>query len=338
MVRYFLWFINYDGISNKIFLIIKTNMFTKGKAPVPRRPLVTKPRPVAPVVPVAPPPPQLKMPNSTSEFDNNTKSCFECISLRSKSMSVNGLLRHLSKCLDRIIRVAREEFKDKYNTKDGRAHVQRNCLGPLAGIISQRSDIQMLVTNGNDAGGATGMNLPDQIRQDFVKILVAEFRRHKKHVVTGSKAFQKTYNNVSGHTQLHLKLEPEGFGREVYPDGSYLTLSDSVNFDPRVMGIAISSSDYSGLSVYFKPFYDNSIGKHRVSPGEHESNLISGRSVGESGRHNVFKNGPESKPFEMKDLDTLYVTEDGEYQQSDLNHFYETQDKLSGGMRITRRY
>ncbi len=307
-------------------------MFVKGKAPVPRRPLVTKTGPEHVTTRVTPR--GMKMPNSTSEFDNNTKSCFECISRRSGSMSVNGLLRHFSHCLDRVIGIARQEFKDKHNTKEGRAHVQINCLGPIAEIISQRDDIQMLVTNGNDAAGASGMNLPDQIRQDFVKILVAEFRRRNKHVVTGSKAFQKTYNTVSGHMQLHVKLEPEGFRREVYPDGSYLTLSDSINFDPRVMGIAISSSAYPWKAVYYKPFYDNSTGKNRVEPSEHESSLGNGDKTG---RHNVFKYGPEFKPLESKDLETLYTTEDGEYQQADLNHFYETQDDLAR-VRVTRRY
>lgn len=323
----------------KIFIIIKkTNisiMFVKGKAPVPRRPLVTKPSAAAPLAP-RPTSLEMSMPKSTSEFDDNTKSCFECISKRSSSMSVNGLLRHLSTCLDSVIGIAREDFKDKHNTKEGRAHVQRNCLGPIAGIISRRNDIQMLVTNGNDAAGATGMSLPDQIRQDFVKILVAEFRRQNKNVVTGSKAFQKTYNTVSGHMQLHVKLEPEGFGREMYPDGSYLTLSDSVNFDPRVMGIAISSSKYSGKSVYFKPFYDNSTGKNRVEPNRQESSPTMGNND-KSGRHNVFKNGPEFKSPDRETDYTPYVTEDGQYQQADLNHFYETQDDLAK-VRITRRY
>lgn len=315
-------------------------MFVKGKAPVPRRPLVSKSGPMTPVTPMTRGPSRtMRIPKSTSEFDTNAKSCFDCISRLSSDMSVNRVLRNLSMCLDRIISVAREEFKDKYNTKDGRAHVQHNCLGPLAQIISQRNDIQMLVTNGNDTGGATGMKLPDQIRQDFVKILVSEFKRQRKTVVTGSNAFhkQKTYNTVSGHMQLHVKLEPEGFGREVYPDGSYLTLSDSVSFDPRVMGIAISSSTYPGASVYFKPSYDNSIGKHRVSPSYLTPNQSSSRQGEENGRHNMFKYGSESNPFELEDLNTIYETEDGEYHQSGLNNFYDKQDSRNG-VRVPRRY
>lgn len=318
-------------------------MFVRGKAPVPRKPLITKTGTVTPVDTIVPriPSRTMMVPKSTSEFDTNSKSCFECISRLSSDMSVNRVLRNLSKCLDRIISVAREEFNDKYNTKDGRAHVQHNCLGPLAQIISQRNDIQMLVTNGNDAGGATGMKLPDQIRQDFVKILVAEFKRQRKSVVTGSNAFhnKKTYNAVSGHMQLHVKLEPEGFGREVYPDGSYLTLSDSVNFDPRVMGIAISSSTYPGASVYFKPFYDNSTGKHMTIPREHQSSVTSTRQMGKSGRHNVFKYGTESNSSEVNDEIPPLVVEDGgeTYHQADLNHFYEKQDSLNG-VRIPRRY
>ncbi len=309
-------------------------MFVKGKEPVPKRPLVTKATRGPSRVPRREVPMTLDIPKHASEFDNNTERCFECISHVSDAVSVNGLLRHVTKCLDRIIGVARRDFNDKNNTTDGRSHIQKNCLGPIAKIISKRPDIQMLVTNGNDATGASGMKLPDQIRQDFVKILVAEFRRRNKHVVTGSKAFQKTYNKVSRSTQLHLKLEPDSFGRDVYPDGSYLTLSDSVEFDPSVLGIAIGSSGYPGKSVYFKSKHDHSIGRNRVNPSEYEPRVVPTRKTG---RHNVFKYGSEYRPAEKRDLNTLYTTGDRRYQQANLNHFYNTQDELVG-RRVTRRY
>lgn len=292
------------------------NMFTLGKPPARSTPVKHASR-VETVRPVTVP---------TSELDNHTGTCFACTETSAKEVTTNTVVRKLVQCLSQIVEVASSEFSNRHNSPKGRSQVQKNCIGPIAKMMAHRNDIAMLVTNGNGEASASNMSLSDQIKQDFIKILVLEFKNAGKKVVMSSRAFDMKHNDAPRERQLHVKFEANT-ERRSYPDGSVFNVNDAVMFDPLVLGIAVASKSYPQNPVHFKSTRDTSIGDNRVVPSKREAPVNVSR----------FRTDGPSPEQSDEHLNHLYVTEDGEYKQASLAHFYERQDALAG-RRVKRRF